>query len=70
MTYKTRNRSNDNTESQKEKETCFDAHFSSSQSKITGLRQNIDINIVCINIKKSFNEKCYITLMLHENHTE
>ena len=37
MIYNTRNRSNDTTESQKEKKTCFNAHFQYSQSKITGL---------------------------------
>ena len=34
MIYNTRNRSNDTTESQKEKNTCFNAHFRCSQSKI------------------------------------
>ena len=34
MIFNTRNRSNDTTESQKEKNTCFYAYF---QSKITGL---------------------------------
>ena len=37
MIYNTRNRSNDATKSQKEKRTCFNAHFQCSQSKITGL---------------------------------
>ena len=36
MIYNNRNRSNDITESQKEKRR-FDAHFQYSQSKITGL---------------------------------
>ena len=35
MIYDTTNRSNDTTESQKEKKTCFNAHFPYSQSKIT-----------------------------------
>ena len=39
MIYNTRNRSNDITESQKEKKTCFNVHFQSSQSKITGLNK-------------------------------
>ena len=39
MIYNTRNRSNDTTESQKEKKTCFNAHFQYSQSKITGLNK-------------------------------
>ena len=39
MIYNTRNRSNDTTESQKEKKTCFKAHFQYSQSKITGLNK-------------------------------
>ena len=39
MIYNTRNRSNDTTESQKEKNTCFNAHFRYSQSKITGLNK-------------------------------
>ena len=38
MIYNNRNRSNDTTESQKEKRR-FDAHFQSSQSKIMGLRK-------------------------------
>ena len=33
MIYNTRNRSNDTTESQKEKKTCFNAHFQYSQAK-------------------------------------
>ena len=39
MIYNTRNRSNDTTESQKEKNPCFSAHFLYSQSKITGLNK-------------------------------
>ena len=39
MIYNTRNRSNDTTEGQKEKKTCFNAHFQYSQSKITGLNK-------------------------------
>ena len=35
MIYNSRNRSNDRTERQKEKKTCFNAHFQHSQSKIT-----------------------------------
>ena len=35
MIYDTRNRSNDTTESQTEINTCFNAHFPYSQSKIT-----------------------------------
>ena len=35
MIHDTRNQSNDTTESQKEKKTCFNAHFQHSQSKIT-----------------------------------
>ena len=34
MIYNTKNRSNDTTESQKEKKTCFNAYFQYSQSKI------------------------------------
>ena len=38
MIYNTRDRSNDAAESQKEKKTCFNAHFSTvSQKRITGL---------------------------------
>ena len=37
MIYNNRNRCNDAAESQREKKTCFDAHFQYSQSKITGL---------------------------------
>ena len=39
MTYKTRNRSNDAAESQKEKKTCCNAHFQYSQSKTAGLNK-------------------------------
>ena len=39
MIYNTRNRSNDATESQEEKNTCFNVHFQYSQSKITGLNK-------------------------------
>ena len=39
MIYNTRNRSNDTTESQKEKKICFNAHFQYRQSKITGLKK-------------------------------
>ena len=34
MIYYTRNQSNDKTESQKEKKTCFSTHFQHSQLKI------------------------------------
>ena len=37
MIYNTRNQSDETTESQKEKKTCFNAHFQYSQSKITRL---------------------------------
>ena len=39
MIYNTRNRSNNTTESQKEKKTCFKAHIQYSQSKITELNR-------------------------------
>ena len=39
MIYKTRNRSNDTAESQKEKKARFNAHFQYSQSKITELNK-------------------------------
>ena len=39
MIYNTRNRSNDTTESQKEKKICFNAHFQHSQSRIAGLNK-------------------------------
>ena len=39
MIYNIRNRSNDITESQIEKKTCFNAYFQSSQLKITGLNK-------------------------------
>ena len=39
MIYNSRNRSNDTTESQKEKKTCFNANFKCSQSKVTGLNK-------------------------------
>ena len=35
MIYNTRNRSNDTTENQKVKKTCFNSHFQYSQPKIT-----------------------------------
>ena len=38
MTYNTRNRSNDITESQKEKKTCFNVHLQDGQSKTAGLK--------------------------------
>ena len=47
MMYNTRNGSNDTTESQKEKQTCFNAHFQNNQSKITGLKYRIHLNTVC-----------------------
>ena len=34
MIYNTRNRNNDITKSQKEKKTCFNAHFQYSQSNV------------------------------------
>ena len=37
MIYNTRNRSNDTSESQKEKNTCFNAQLQYNQSKITEL---------------------------------
>ena len=39
MISNTRNRSNDMTESQTAKKTCFNAHFQQSQSKITVLNK-------------------------------
>ena len=39
MIYNTGNRSNDTVESQKEENTCFNAHFQYSQSKITGVNK-------------------------------
>ena len=36
MIYNTKNRINDTIESQKEKKTCFNAHFQHNQLKITG----------------------------------
>ena len=45
MIYNTKNRSNDTIESQKEKKTCFNAHFQYSQSKIMGLKQHIRLNL-------------------------
>ena len=39
MVYNTKTRSNDITESQKEKKTCFNAHFQFSPLKITGLNK-------------------------------
>ena len=39
MIYNARNRGNDATESQKERKTCFNAHFQYSQSKFTGLNK-------------------------------
>ena len=39
MVYNTKTRSNDTTESQKEKKTCFNAHFQFSPLKITGLNK-------------------------------
>ena len=42
MIYNTRNRSNDTAASQKEKKTCFNAHFQCSQSKIMGLNNVVN----------------------------
>ena len=39
MICNARNRSNDTTECQKEKKTCFNAYFQYSRSNITGLNQ-------------------------------
>ena len=39
MIYNTRNWSNDTIERQKEKKTCFNAHFEYNRSKITGLNK-------------------------------
>ena len=39
MIYNARNQTNDATESQKEKKTCFNVHFQRSQSKIIGLNK-------------------------------
>ena len=39
MIDNTGNRSNATTESQKEKKTCFNAHFQYSQLKMTGLNK-------------------------------
>ena len=39
MIYSTRNRSNETTESQREKNTCFNAQFQCSQSKLTKLNK-------------------------------
>ena len=39
MIYNTRNQSNDTIEIQKEKKTCFNAHFQYSKSKITELNK-------------------------------
>ena len=43
MIYNTRNWSNDATESQEEKKTCYNAHFQYSQSKITGLNKMLSL---------------------------
>ena len=39
MIYNTKSWSNDTTASQKEKKTCFNAHFQCSQSKFKGLNK-------------------------------
>ena len=44
MIYNTRNRSNETTESQKEKNTCFNAHF---QYKKSREQNNIHLNTMC-----------------------
>ena len=55
MIYNTRNQSDETTESQKEKKTCFNGHFQYSQSKITGLNNmwllkslSVRIELVCM----------------------
>ena len=47
MTYNTRNQSNDTTESQKEKKTYFNAHFSTVSQKSRDYN-NIYISILCV----------------------
>ena len=39
LIYNTRNQSNDTREGQRERNTCFNAHFQHSQSEITGLNK-------------------------------
>ena len=39
MIHNTKNRSNDTTESQKEKKICFNVHFAYKHSKINGLNK-------------------------------
>ena len=41
MIYNIKNRINDTIESQKEKKTCFNAHFQHIQLKITGLYYSV-----------------------------
>ena len=59
MIYNNRNRSNDTTESQKEKKTCFNALFHYSQSKITGLSK-------MWSLKRLVMLKCESRISFHE----
>ena len=64
MMYNTINRSNDATESQIEKKTCFNAHFQYSQSKIMDNKGVYFLNKMW-SLKSSTKLKCESRTSLH-----
>ena len=64
MIYNTRNQSNDATESQKEKKTCFNAHFQYSQSKVTNNKEVYSSNKMR-SLKSLAKLKCESRTSLH-----
>ena len=64
MIYNIRNQSNDITENQKEKKTCFNAHFQYSQSKITDNKGVYSWNKIWL-LKSLAKLKCESKTSLH-----
>ena len=64
MIYNTQNWSNDTTESQKEKKTCFNAHIQYSQSKITDNKDVYSSNKM-LSLKSLAKLKCGSRTSLH-----
>ena len=64
MIYNTRNQSNDATESQKEKKTCFNAHSQYSQSKVTNNKEVYSSNKMR-SLKSLAKLKCESRTSLH-----
>ena len=63
MIYYTRNCSNDTAESQKEKKSCFNAHFQCTQSKITDNKRVFSRNK--LSLKSLAMLKCDSRTSLH-----